>query len=176
VRTTDIALRDTLRKKWEALSNIVVNSALPNAPDDALQMMFLGYMASFGEWHLYLLKFSNSPRKWPLDVAGAAGGQLGQLGRTVRVFEVIKDEIPELVDRQEFCEQVIADLTTSGLITLDANKIDYPTHPGPHTFNAMMGKGPTASASPLTTVLGAQFLNFIADPSGESSLGEPPER
>lgn len=163
LRTTDIALRDSLRKKWMALSNIVLQNTHPNPPDDDLQLMFLDYIATFGSWHLYLLKFFDKPRVWPISIAETPGGYIGQLSRSVIPFKVIELAIPELAQSQAFCMQCIADLLNRGLITLDANKLEYPEPSSPLTFSALVGQGPDAPAARLTTALGREFLQLTTD-------------
>lgn len=176
LRTTDIAVRDPLRKRWEALCNIVLNNMRPYPPDDALQLMFIGNLASFGEWHLYLLKFFDTPRGWQLN---ANGGEVGLSHRTVEPFNIIANDIPELAVRQEFCEQCIADLDAKGLISLDADKLsaDDPNFPPlPLSFFDRLGRGPRPQLFRLTTALGQQFLQFIASPdSGADNVARNEE-
>ena len=164
LRTTDIALRDATHRKWKALSNIVVQNMLPDPPDDDLQLMFLDYIDTFGTWHLYLLKFFDIPRVWPISIAESSIGQVGQLGRAVVPFNVIKREFPELAQKQAFCMQGIADLVNRGLITLDASKLDY-------SDAWDLGDGHPPSAR-LTTTLGQAFLRLITDGKSVSDAGD----
>jgi len=64
LRTTDIALRDPLRKKWRALSNAVLNIAAGEEQDDNLQQTFLGYIADLMALHLILLDCIADPLAW----------------------------------------------------------------------------------------------------------------
>ena len=58
------AIRNHQKEKMEALRNAVLNAALPNAPDDDLQLMFLDFVDTFTTWHLRILRFYNDPERW----------------------------------------------------------------------------------------------------------------
>jgi len=49
------------KEKLEALRNIVLNAALPNAPDEEIQQMFLKWIDNFTTLHLALLKLLHQP-------------------------------------------------------------------------------------------------------------------
>jgi hypothetical protein len=55
LRATEIAVRTHEHEKLEALRNAVMSSALPDAPDDTLQQIFLNHVDSLTPWHLRIL-------------------------------------------------------------------------------------------------------------------------
>lgn len=59
--TLQVASRDHQEEKLEALRNIVLNAALPNAPDEEIQQMFLKWIDNFPTSHLALLKLLHQP-------------------------------------------------------------------------------------------------------------------
>jgi hypothetical protein len=64
LQATSIALRNHQKEKLEALRNAIVNSVLPNAPDESLQQLFLNYVDIFTPYHLVLLNFIDNPLEW----------------------------------------------------------------------------------------------------------------
>ena len=64
LNASQAAMRSHQEEKLEALQNAVLNSALPNAPDDDFQLVFVSYVDTLAPWHLRLLKFYSDPRKW----------------------------------------------------------------------------------------------------------------
>ncbi|MFC1793207.1 hypothetical protein ACFL3Q_06430 [Planctomycetota bacterium] len=94
-----ISMRNHQKEKLEALRNAVLNAALPSAPEEDLQHMFLTFVDSFTPWHIRILQ------------------RLDEL-------EVIYNEknlngfFPELEDRQDFCSQIFRDLHSCGLTPL----------------------------------------------------------
>ncbi len=64
LQATSIALRNHQKEKLEALRNAIINSVLPNAPDESLQLMFLNFIDSFTPCHLIMMDFIDNPREW----------------------------------------------------------------------------------------------------------------
>ena len=54
-----IVIKNHQQEKIDALRNMVLNSALPNAPMDDIQFMFLNLIDEFTTWHLTLLNYCN---------------------------------------------------------------------------------------------------------------------
>lgn len=52
MNASQTAIRNHQEEKLEALRNAVLNAALPNPPDDDLQLMFLNFVDTFTPWHL----------------------------------------------------------------------------------------------------------------------------
>jgi hypothetical protein len=59
VAASQIALRTSNKEKREALKNAILNSALPNPPEESLQKMFLSFIDTLTVWHLKLLDLFN---------------------------------------------------------------------------------------------------------------------
>lgn len=63
----DAAVRTHNPEKFEALTNMAVNAALPGVPDDELRHMFVRMLADFSEMHLRLLKLILHPERFDPD-------------------------------------------------------------------------------------------------------------
>ena len=138
------AIRNHQKEKLEALRNAVLNAALPNAPEEDLQLMFLNFVDSFTPFHLVILKFFESPKEW--------GKKYGikypefYMGSPSTLIEFT---FVELKGKQEIYDLFTKDLFSRGLLNSDSL----------HT--SMSEAGMFASR---TTALGKQFLSFIASP------------
>ena len=64
MHSTQAAIRNHQEEKLEALRNAVLNSALPNAPEEDLQLIFVNWIDELTTWHLRILKFFDNPIKW----------------------------------------------------------------------------------------------------------------
>src|SRR5206468_713468 len=98
IHATLIAMRTHQEEKLEALRNAVINSALPKAPEDDLQLMFLNLIDQFGEWHIRLLKFYSNPAKTVEQKYGPDTSKHPQ--DSVNVMEVVEAVFPELVGQK----------------------------------------------------------------------------
>ena len=141
------ATRTHQEEKLEALRNAVLNSGLPTAPDDDLQLMFLNFVDSFTPWHLTLLSFFENPLQWfqrkEQDVPNYYATSAGQ---------VMLNAFPELKDRREFYTQVCKDLNDRGLADLSSSSLNA------------LGSGQGA-LNPRISPMGSQFLQFIRFPT-----------
>ena len=61
IYATQVAIRNHQKEKLDALRNAALNAALPNAPEEDLQMIFLGYIDSITTWHVHILKYFDNP-------------------------------------------------------------------------------------------------------------------
>lgn len=138
------AIRNHQKEKLEALRNAVLNAALPNAPEEDLQLMFLNYVDSFTPWHLVVLKFFDNPREWgekheiryPSYMSGSPS-------------TILELTFKELQGKQETYDLFVKDLFSRGLLSTDSLHI------------SMTEAGMFAQR---TTTLGQQFLSFITSP------------
>ncbi len=64
LQATSIALRNHQKEKLEALRNAIVNSVLPNAPNESLQLMFINFIDIFTPYHLMIIDFIDNPSCW----------------------------------------------------------------------------------------------------------------
>jgi hypothetical protein len=137
------AIRTSQAEKRHALRNAVINSALPGAPDVAIQQMFIALVDRFTEWHLRLLKLFQEPGE-PYSQAGGAQLYMGGLS------SVLETVYPELTGRRSFYDLVWSDLNAAGLLNTSTLHV------------TMSGQGLLAKR---TTELGDTFLAFISEPS-----------
>ena len=57
IEATRIAIKTINREKREALKSAILNSALPNPPDESLQQLFLSLIDTMSVWHLKVLEY-----------------------------------------------------------------------------------------------------------------------
>jgi hypothetical protein len=141
LQATQVALRSHQKEKLEALRNAILNTAIGNAPNDDLQLMFLNFIDSFVPWHLRILTFFQNPRtygekkgiNYPDYYAGGAETVL------IKTF-------PELASQRSFYDQIAKDLDVRGL--MDGGGLQATL-----TASGMFQK--------RTTKLGDEFLSFI---------------
>lgn len=108
---TQVAIRSHQEEKLEALRNAVLNTALSNAPEEDIQMMFLNFIDALTPWHLRLLKFLDDPKDFfkkknisiPKLVAGG-------------VSNLVEGAFPELKSNREFYDLLAKELFAKGLI------------------------------------------------------------
>jgi hypothetical protein len=142
LQATEIAIRTHQQEKLEALRNAVVNAALPGAPDETMQQIFLNHVDNLTPWHLRILAFFDDPIDWgqthhityPNWTMGAAS-------------LVLEQSMPELAGQRGFYDQIVNDLQQRGLLA----NVEIHTM---MTANGMF--------SSRTTPLGKQFLDFIS--------------
>ncbi len=143
---TQIASRNHQEEKLGALRNAVMNAALPNAPDEDLQQVFLNHVDSLTPWHLSILSFFDNPERWaqlngvtyPSWTAGGAS-------------QVLEHSFPQLRGRREIYDQYVNDLAARGLFG------------GSSWLHSMMSR--QGMFSSRTTALGKAFLQFISKPN-----------
>lgn len=146
MQASQAAVRTANEEKREALRNAVLNAALPNAPNESKQQVFVSLVDQFTVWHLRILILFADPNGW-FEINGkevprwSIGGSLSQTLTTA---------FPELETQREFYDVIGKDLHQRGLFSTD----------GFHTM--MSGEGAMAKR---TTTLGDEFLSFITAPN-----------
>jgi hypothetical protein len=144
MHATQSALRNHQTEKLEALRNAVLNSALPNPPEEDLQQIFINYVDELTTWHLRVLKLFDNPPKWaeennkPYPTSWHMGG----------TYQVVAHAYPELAANEELARRIYADLDVRGLATIPYN-------------TTMSVQGIFASR---TSSLGKRFIQFISTP------------
>jgi len=151
MQASQIAMRNSQQEKLDALRNAVLNSALPEPPDESLQQMFLGYVDTLTVWHMRILRLFHNPTKWLTENDRKPPAKVVSTGRD----EVIEAAYDELKERPDFCSQILSELEAKGLAEKDS--------PG-NSYSQPVGK--------FTTGLGDQFIKFITDPRPESTTEE----
>ncbi len=137
MNASQIALRSHQAAKLDALRNAILNVATGQAPEEALQNVFLNLVDSFTELHFRILKVFQAPSPPP----GMSMGGLGQ---------VLEHNIPELHGKRELYDQLWKDLYSRGLVNTE----------GIHM--SMTGGG---LAEKCTTGIGDALLKFIQEPA-----------
>lgn len=144
-------MADTIHQeeKRQALCNAVLNSALPEAPDDTKQRMFVSWLAEFTTWHIKILKlFENL--KFGLVTMNLANADWDLvITERGKFLEIIDTEYPEMAEEVDLHFQIVKSLYDKHLI---ANK--FPRR-------GMMTRN---EPSPKVTSLGKEFLKFITPP------------
>lgn len=144
VRATMTALRTSQEEKRAALRNAVLNAALPTAPDQAVQEMFVRWVEELTVWHLRILKLFQDPRAWAerkdIQYSGSMSTSLAQ---------ILETGLPQLRGRREFYDQVWNELHQRGLV--NTSKLQ----------GMMTAEG---ALERRTTEIGDAFLRFISEP------------
>lgn len=147
LEATQLAIKTSLAEKKEALKNAILNSALPNPPEQSLQKMFLSFIDTLTIWHLRLLELFNDPpayiEKHQIQMGNISMGAMSHL---------IENAFPDLRGKRNLYDLIWKDLYSRALVTTD----------GLHTM--MTGSGIIANR---TTEIGRLFLNYIKSPIEE---------
>ena len=145
LQASTLAIKNHQIEKLEALKNAVLNSALPNSPEESLQQMFLSCVDSFSVWHIKLLVLFHNPMNWFInnnkrfpDIT--AGG----------LSHILEAAYPELSTKREFYDLVWSELSSKNFTKTNS------LH-GTMTLNGLQSK--------RTSELGDVFLKFISKPS-----------
>jgi len=146
MHATQMAIRNHQKEKLEALRNAVLNTTLPNAPEEDIQLMFLNFIDTLTPWHLRVLKFFDNPIEWG-KMQGINYPNWNMGGPAT----VLEHTFPELKDRRDFYGQLVIDLFSRGLMSSDNNSL--------HT--TMTSHGMFESR---TTNMGKQFIKYITSP------------
>lgn len=145
MQASQVAQRTHQDEKLEALRNAIQNAALPHAPDEDLQLVFLRFIDELTPWHLRILDLLDGPGEWGRrNKINFPGWSMG--GPST----VLEFAFHDLRGQRDFYDQVVSDLQVRGLISQ-----------GSFLHTTMTGGGMMASRS---TSMGKQFLRFIRKP------------
>lgn len=133
---SQLALRTHKKAKLAALRNAIANIATGQAPEEAMQHLFLNFVDTLTELHMQILKLFQAPIP---PTSMSMGG----------LSHVLEHNMPGMRGRRDLYDQLWKDLYTRGLVNTD----------GMHT--TMTGSG---LAQKRTTALGDAFLGFISEP------------
>lgn len=142
MQASQVAIRNHQNEKLKALRNAVLNSGLPNPPEEDEQQIFVRLIDQLTPWHLRLLAVLNQPVQW-MEQNGVAypGWSVGS------VSHVIEHCLPNFRGKREVYEQLVRDLQVEGLLGQ-----------GQYLHVMMTGHGMVESR---TTNRGKQFIKFI---------------
>lgn len=145
LQASQIAIRNHQKEKIDALRAAVLNSALPNAPDEDQEMIFLRLIDQLTPWHLRILSMLHNPAQWmeKNQIQNPGWGMGG-------VSTVLEHCFPDLRGNREFYDQIVRDIQTEGLVGQ-----------GNFLHVTMTGNGMLESR---TSGMGKKFLSFITDP------------
>ena len=146
MQASQMAIRNHQKVKLRALRNAVLNSALPNPPQEDEQMIFLRLVNQLTPWHLRVLGLFNDPVEW-MKENGITYSGWGIGG----VSTVIEHCFPDLRGQRDTYEQIVRDLQTDGLVK-----------EGKFLHITMTGHGMVEAR---TTDRGKCFIKFITSPS-----------
>ena len=141
LNASQIAMRHSQQEKRAALRNAVLNSALPDPPEQSLQQMFLGLVDSLTVWHLRTLKFFQSPNTWATQNGKRLSGN--------SIHSVLVNAFDDLRENRDFCDAIWRGLHARSLVNTDSM----------HTM--MTADGAQAKR---TTPMADSFLAFIEEP------------
>jgi hypothetical protein len=120
LQATSIALRNHQKEKLEALRNAIINSVLPNAPDESLQLMFLNFIDSFTPCHLIMIDFINDPKDWCIKNNVKVDEFMNHYSyKSEKPYELdifLQKISPQIKTKKYLYEQAIEDISTNGLI------------------------------------------------------------
>jgi hypothetical protein len=144
VHASSNAIRNHEKEKLSALKNAVLNSALPSAPSDTMQQLFLNLIDSCTSWHIALLKLFQDPEQWAREnnhqfPSWSMGG----------ISAVIEHAYPQLQNQKALYTLVWNELYRNGLLNTDGLGTTM-------TVSGMLAK--------RTTPIGDAFVTFISEP------------
>jgi hypothetical protein len=145
MHASQIAVRNHQRDKLDALRNAVLNTAVHNAPEEDIQLMFLEFIDVLTPWHLRILRFFQNPSDW------AKNNNLQYPNWEIgRPLTFLRHAFPELTGREDFYELLIKDLFNRGLLQ------------SPNLNEEMAAEGLLMSR---TTSFGNRFIAYIKTPT-----------
>jgi hypothetical protein len=145
MQASQVAIRNHQKAKLDALRNAVLNSALPNPPQEDEQMIFLRLIDQLTPWHLRVLALLDDPVRW-MERNGIQNPGWGMGGPSA----VLEHCLPDLRGQRETYDQIARDLQAEGLLGQ-----------GQFLHVTMTGGGMVASR---TTERGKRFIKFITAP------------
>ena len=142
MQASQAAIRNHQSEKREALRNAVLNAALPHAPEESLQQLFINQVDTFTVWHIRLLNLFKDPSAW----FKGNGGKSSDLPSLGSVEQLITTAWPELADQYDFLNIIVQELEAKGLYAGGGLR---------------MSMGPRGVYGKKTTKMGDAFLEFI---------------
>jgi len=146
MQASQMAIRNHQQAKLDALRNAVLNSALPNPPQEDEQMIYLRLIDQLTPWHLRVLSLMNNPLEW-MERNNVTYPRWGTGG----VSTVIEHCLPDLRGQRDTYDQIVRDLQAEGLLGQ-----------GQYVHLNMTGHGMVESR---TTDRGRRFIKFITAPA-----------
>ena len=145
MQASQAAIRNHQSEKREALRNAVLNAALPHAPEESIQQLFINQVDTFTVWHIRLLDLFKDPSAW-FDRNGVTPPNFSFSSNFEQLLEAAW---PELKNQNELLNVIVEELETKGL------------YAGGGLRTMMTGQG---AFDKRTTKMGDSFLEFITTP------------
>lgn len=176
VHATQVAIGNNQQEKRNALRNAVLNSALPHAPDQSRQAIFVHFIDVLSSRHLRILKVLDDPDKW-----FAHHERTKPRVRPKELWPLIAAAYPDMESEEMLCERICRELNEKGLLIASSLRKDvsrFPYFPDKSrelqsgyrfvdelpTDNMVSYAGSPTVYRNWTTDLGRQFLAFITAP------------
>jgi len=141
IQTTQNAIKTSEKEKLILYRNVLINTAIGEAPEQSEIHIFINLLADFTTWHIRILKFFDYPKDWfDKNKVQTPKYQYASLSG------ILYSAFPELKDKEDFCNLIWNDLYRVGFHRSGS-------------FNGMM----TGSSlfNSITTAFGKRFLDFI---------------
>ena len=145
MQASQAAVRNHQSEKREALRNAVLNAALPHAPEESIQQLFINQVDTFTVWHIRLLDLFKDPSAW----FERNGITPPNFSFSSSIEQLLEAAWPELKDQYDLLNVIVEELEAKGLYAGG----------GLHTM--MSGGG---AFDKRTTAMGSSFLEFITVP------------
>lgn len=99
VQASQSAIREHQKEKLEAFKNAVLNTTLPDTPDEELRLIFLEFINTLTPLHLRVLALLNKP-PW------------------IKYHKFKEESFPKLTKNHSLCETIVRDLYSCGLVNI----------------------------------------------------------
>ncbi|MCE7698316.1 MAG: hypothetical protein K8E24_005580 [Methanobacterium paludis] len=154
MHASQIAIRNHQEEKLTALKNAIISSALENAPEEDLQLIFFDLINSCTTLHLKLLKFINEPKSKEFvdeltkNIKEVKNENVdGVFYLIFDLGEVLEYKYPELKGKNHIYEHILRDLQSKELMIYYEFKIE-----------------PDGRMDSLMMPMGEMLLSFITSP------------
>jgi hypothetical protein len=153
MEATTIAVRTHREDHLSYLRNMVLNAALPEAPDDDTQKMFFRMADEFTSWHITILEFFKQSN-WYVTM----GYELPMKGFPDDAVQKLVEIFPQLNGKHTFTNRIVNDLIDWRLLSIDNLSLSHADTVivVRHNFDPE-----------IVTDLGREFLGFIHSPISE---------
>ena len=109
MQASAVAIRTHREEKLVALRNALLNSKLPQSPDEDDQALFISLVDQLTAGHLRVLSFFRNPPEW-----GKNHG-IPQDRNSTSIWGLMQ-RFPEWTGRQQYVTQIVVDLSSRGLL------------------------------------------------------------
>lgn len=144
IEVMQIAIKTSNTEKKDALRNALLNSALPNPPEETLQKMFISFIDTLSVWHIKLLTLFDNPTGF-IEKNNIRFDKIPMGTMSI----LLEAAFPELKGKQDLYDLIWKDLYSRGLVKIE------------ELNTTMYWAGIVAKR---TTEIGRGFIAFIRNP------------